>query len=248
MRRSLILHTGAFLCIGLVGTAASVVVSAMALPGDYLGLPMDYSGPDAGPFRFSEGGAILASDTSPTICALIYSGWGTMRIEMSVDANVDSTSTLPVGFEHLPDWSRHESIFYDREGELVTGIYGLRTIDARGAPFLAAYAIVDYHIQPAASGYRVNGGWVYSGNKSSNSRGFLSGGLEEPRFIPLYPIVHGLILNVFFYGIGLYATGVCGWRLIRRRWRQSRGRCVRCSYRLVGLSSRRCPECGNNIC
>jgi len=64
--------------------------------------------------------------------------------------------------------------------------------------------------------------------------------------ILLRPIPIGFVLDTVFYGAIWF---VLFWLFVttRRIIRQRRGRCVVCAYRLEGLASARCPECGAAI-
>lgn len=65
---------------------------------------------------------------------------------------------------------------------------------------------------------------------------------NEPRTIPLEPILPGVVLNTLGFGVAwtlLFAPGVI--RRSRRRWR---GACVKCGYDRRGLGNAACPECG----
>lgn len=61
--------------------------------------------------------------------------------------------------------------------------------------------------------------------------------------VPLRVLVGGMAVNSTIAGGLAFAP----WALFvfaRRKWRQRCGRCVRCGYTLVGVSSGLCPECG----
>lgn len=67
-----------------------------------------------------------------------------------------------------------------------------------------------------------------------------------PRTLPYWPIWSGLAINVLFWSI-VAATPIHGLRVVRRRVRRLRGRCLACGYELVGISAAaRCPECGRS--
>ena len=61
--------------------------------------------------------------------------------------------------------------------------------------------------------------------------------------LPLEPIWTGLAVDAIVYGALLWLVTL-GPRTMRRLVRRARGRCVRCGYRLTGLTADRCPECG----
>jgi len=66
------------------------------------------------------------------------------------------------------------------------------------------------------------------------------------KILPLNVIWSGFILNSLIFGALIWTT-FRGPFVLRRQLRIKRGRCAHCGYRLQGLSSNRCPECGARI-
>ncbi len=67
--------------------------------------------------------------------------------------------------------------------------------------------------------------------------------LPTGRIFVYRPIWWGLIINIMFYAVLLYAIAT-GWRYSRRYVRHKRGHCIKCGYDLLSDSRRGCPECG----
>ncbi len=86
---------------------------------------------------------------------------------------------------------------------------------------------------------RMQGAWeVRKGRKSVRSGWRI--------IVPYQFVWTGMLLNTAVYGLAL-ALLVAGHAWVRRTRRVRRGQCAACGYRLTGLRSRRCPECGVEV-
>jgi hypothetical protein len=117
-----------------------------------------------------------------------------------------------------------------------SGTLGEGVEDARGWPWLAMSCEFS-HVTTPGSGLtmRTTHGIELSPPGSDYATG---------RAIPLRPVWAGLLCGSCTYGtaVGLMWHGV---RMMRKRVRKLRGRCVRCNYDRTGLvAGHPCPECG----
>ncbi len=68
----------------------------------------------------------------------------------------------------------------------------------------------------------------------------------DVRYLPLRPILPGVVINTIVYAIVLRILWI-GPQRVQRVLRRSRGKCVACGYDLRGNSqSPECPECGTS--
>ena len=61
--------------------------------------------------------------------------------------------------------------------------------------------------------------------------------------LPLRPLWGGFLLDTSLYGTACFGV-LFGPGILRRTVRRSRGACPRCGYRLLGIPTHGCPECG----
>ena len=66
-----------------------------------------------------------------------------------------------------------------------------------------------------------------------------------PKTLPLKPILGGFVANTLFYGV-IAAIVATMTRRLRHWYLRRSSRCIACGYILSGITSSRCPECGNS--
>lgn len=192
----------ASLCVvsGLMLTVASVIICSIAsrigsFDEDYEPL-----------YRTMD--PVLLDSTHPTVIIELYLDRGGMDVtlsRLSEFSDMVNPERLSSGSESLPRWSRplvdkHKTL--DRTRWV--------SIEARGWPVLATYSIVYPSENIFPSSYEIEGGIVYSRPDSdwASGGGGSTGPSPFPSVIPIYPIWHGMFLNVVFYSC---VSGILLW-------------------------------------
>lgn len=126
--------------------------------------------------------------------------------------------------ERLPAWAPMEFSRAEESGPWE------KEVVARGWPWLAFRAeMLSFKAEPDEIG----------GAISLSSRFF-------DQSLPCWPLWKGLLSNVLVYAAAWWGLlGMLSWS--RGRIRRVQGKCAACGYRLYGLKSDRCPECGADV-
>ena len=183
-----------------------------------------------------------ANDRADKVHLVVNHAW--LQYAILVGEDVQDVA-LPVD---LPGWYATD-IGFD---EAQQAFWMIQIDDAHGWPFLALRSRLRLAPIAAREGNHADqleyGIQLPLGRKTAYdfwtaSPPSLNGPWSGWRALPLRPIWRGLVANVLFWAVTLWAV-VIGPIEIRKHLRKRRGRCPQCAYDLKANLRASCPECG----
>ena len=154
----------------------------------------------------------------------------------------DSWDDPPAGPDiNIPNWSKAAELIGNKISPSQRGLCMVFE-EGRGWPFLAGEAAWLH----APNDDLLLGGTVEALFGIKVPKGKDAYGRPRTVLLPLHPIWPGLAIDTVFYAAILWLLTL-GPSTARRMIRRKRGHRIKCGYSLVGLTSDKCPECGQEL-